>query len=78
MQTAEKPKSAAAMKYAIGTLAKGSAIGRQSVTITADMARGSLAFELIGTGITFKLAVGDVAAVLNEVVRKGMEAAPNE
>ena len=73
MQTAEKPKSTAATKYAIGILSKGPMIGRQSVTITADMARGSLVLELIGTGITLKLAAGDVAAVLNEAVRKSIE-----
>ena len=73
MQTEKKPENIIVRKHAAGILAKGPVIGRQNIDIIADMGRGSLILELIGTGITVKLAAVDVAAVLNEAVKKGME-----
>ena len=73
MQTEKKPENIIVRKRAAGVLARGPIIGRQNIEITADMGHGSLVFELTGTGITIKLAAGDVASVLNEAVKKGME-----
>lgn len=63
-----------------GIVCKGAIIGKKSVNITADMKNSTMIFEIAGTATAIKLPAADIAAVLNEAIKKtiGKEAKPDE
>lgn len=73
----EKP---VASKCVAGIVSRGPILGRKNILLTADMECGTITLEIVDTATSIKLQAGDIAAVLNEAIRKsiGKEAKPDE